>query len=216
MFFSTTPFTSHTAIEAHENAFTFIDGIPATLVYDQDRVFMVDENKGDLILTDAFKNYSRDRGFKLHFCRKADPQSKGKVENVVEYVKQSFLYNRAFVDIEVLNAEAISWLQRTANALAHAFTRKPPIAEWEMEKLLLRPYHPVVIQRAPALEYAVRKDNSFSYKGNFYSLPSGTYKWQGQQSTTGKGRFLHCTLRPPTADALPPPGVLRKRGKDYQ
>lgn len=144
--FSTIPFTSHTAIEAHENAFMFIEGIPATLVYDQDRVFMVDENKGDLILTDAFKNYSRDRGFKLHFCRKADPQSKGKVENVVKYVKQSFLYNRAFQDIETLNAEAISWLQRTANAVAHSFTRKPPIAEWKIEKLQLKPFHSVVIQ----------------------------------------------------------------------
>jgi hypothetical protein len=181
VFFSITPFTSHSAIEAHENAFIFIEGIPATLVYDQDRVFMVDENKGDLILTDAFKNYSRDRGFKLHFCRKADPQSKGKVENVVKYVKQSFLYNRAFVDIEVLNAEAMGWLQRTANAVAHGFTGKPPIAEWEIEKLLLRPYHPVIIQREPALEYAVRKDNSFSYKGNFYSLPSGTYKGRGSK-----------------------------------
>ena len=181
VFFSTAPFTSHTAIEAHENAFIFIDGIPATLVYDQDRVFMVDENKGDLILTDAFKNYSRDRGFKLHFCRKADPQSKGKVENVVKYVKQNFLYNRAFQDIEILNAEAIGWLQRTANAVAHSFTRKLPMVEWETEKLLLHPYHPVVIKQASALEYAVRKDNSFSYKGNFYSLPGGTYKGRGSK-----------------------------------
>lgn len=179
--FSKEPFTSHTAIDAHENAFVFLEGIPDTLVYDQDRVFMVDENNGDLILTDAFKNYQQHRGFRLHFCRKSDPQSKGKVENVVKYVKQNFLYNRTFIDIDLLNSEALAWLTRTANELPHSFTRKRPVAEWEIEKPFLRPFGPVVMSRPDAVEYTVRKDNSFSYKGNFYSLPAGTYKGRGSK-----------------------------------
>ena len=81
--FSKEQFTSHTAIDAHEKAFVFLEGIPDTLVYDQDRVFMVDENNGDLILTDAFKNYQQQRGFRLHFCRKSDPQSKGYVKFIL-------------------------------------------------------------------------------------------------------------------------------------
>jgi hypothetical protein len=179
--FSTEPFTSHTAIDAHEKAFVFLEGIPDTLVYDQDRVFMVDENNGDLILTDAFKSYQQQRGFRLHFCRKSDPQSKGKVENVVKYVKQNFLYNRTFVDIDLLNSEVLAWLARTANELPHSFTRKRPVAEWEIEKPFLRPVSHVVICRPNAIEYTVRKDNSFSYKGNFYSLPGGTYKGRGSK-----------------------------------
>jgi hypothetical protein len=141
---------------------------------------MVDENNGDLILTDVFKSYQQQRGFRLHFCRKADPESKGKVENVVKYVKQNFLYNRTFADIDLLNSEALAWLARTANELAHSFTRKRPVAEWELEKAYLRPFGPAVIYRPNAVEYTVRKDNSFSYKGNFYSLPAGTY--QGRDS----------------------------------
>jgi len=86
--FSETPFTSFSAIEAHEKAFAFFRGITKEIVYDQDKVFLSDENKGDLLLTRAFKDYCREHTFRLYFCRKADPESKGKVENVVKYVKQ--------------------------------------------------------------------------------------------------------------------------------
>ena len=55
------------------------------IVYDQDTLLLISENKGDLILTEAFRKYAEYRGFKLHFCRKSDPQSKGKVENVIKY-----------------------------------------------------------------------------------------------------------------------------------
>lgn len=177
--FSFQPFTSRTAIDAHEKAFEFIGGMPDTLVYDQDRVFMVDENKGDLILTDAFRNYSKHRGFKLHFCRKADPQSKGKVENVVKYTKQNFLYNRPFLDIDVLNSEALAWLYRTANELPHSFTQKRPAAEWIIERAFLQPIYTPQTPLPSTQAYTVRKDNSFSYKGNLYSLPYDTYKGRG-------------------------------------
>jgi hypothetical protein len=180
VYFSAQPFTSHTAIDAHERALSFFNGVADTLVYDQDRVFMVDENKGDLVLTAAFKNYSRDSGFKLHFCRKSDPQSKGKIENVVKYVKQNFLYNRALCSIDILNAEALSWLERTANKLPHGFTRKSPVSEWEIEKPFLQPLKNIVIpQKVELVSYTVRIDNSFSYRGNFYSLPTGIYKGRG-------------------------------------
>ena len=77
-------FTSKLAIEAHELAFAFIRGVPDEIVYDQDKVFIVSENSGDIILTELFRNYTRHQSFTLHFCRKADPESKGKVENVVK------------------------------------------------------------------------------------------------------------------------------------
>lgn len=181
VFFSQEPFTTATSIEAHEHAFAFIEGLPDTLVYDQDRLFIVDENKGDLILTEQFRAYSNQRKFKLYFCRKSDPESKGKVENVVKYVKQNFLYNRSFTDIDVLNAEALAWLVRTANELPHSTTQRRPCQEWTVEKPFLRPYTPLRLQSPTGTHYAVRKDNSFSYKGNFYSLPSGTYKGRGSQ-----------------------------------
>lgn len=171
-------FTSELAIQAHELAFEFIRGIPDEIVYDQDKVFIADENKGDIVLTDKFRAYTREKSFMLHFCRKADPQSKGKVENVVKYVKQNFLYNRTFFNIETLNDDALGWLGRTANALPHAFTQKEPQSQWIIEQPFLKPYTSIILKPV-SISYTVRKDNTISYKSNLYSLPLGTYTGRG-------------------------------------
>ena len=173
-------FTSDLAIQAHELAFSYIHGIPDEIVYDQDKVFIVSENSGDIILTDLFRRYVRGKSFTLHFCRKADPQSKGKVENVVKYVKQNFLYNRTYYNIETLNDEALGWLGRTANIMPHSFTLKIPHSEWIIEKPFLQT-HTVTAIKKEGILYTVRKDNTISWKSNLYSLPLGTYAGRGTQ-----------------------------------
>ena len=179
--FSDVPFTTETVIHAHEKAFEAIKGVPAEIVYDQDRLFIVSENLGDIIMTSGFKGYPKERGFRAWFCRKADPESKGKVENVVKYVKQNFLYNRLFRDVDTLNDEASDWLDRTANALAHGTTKKIPRYEYGIEEPFLIPWYPIIIPQADYPFYAVRKDNTISWKSNLYSLPLGTYKGPGTQ-----------------------------------
>ena len=176
VYFSHKPFTSQTVVHAHERAFEFFGGIPKTVVYDQDRTMVVDENIGDIILTSAFKKYIKSRSFKLHFCRKADPESKGKVENVIQYVKKNFLYNRPYFDTENLNKEAISWLSRTANHLPHNFTKKSPQSEFMIEKKHLNPFTSLVMETPIKKKYYVRKTNTINYKSNFYTLPMGTYQ----------------------------------------
>jgi len=52
---------AESAILAHEQAFDFMGGVPLEIVYDQDKVFITDENHGDIILTQAFKAYTRER-----------------------------------------------------------------------------------------------------------------------------------------------------------
>lgn len=178
VWFINRPFTAQLAIQAHEDAFAYFTGIPDVVVYDQDKVFLVSENGGDIILTEEFKNYTRQRSFVLHFCRKADPQSKGKVENVVKYTKQNFLYNRTYFNIDTLNDEAISWLGRTANTTHHGTTGKIPTDEKIIEQPFLKPFDPLILRPVKST-YAVRKDNTISYKGNFYSLPLGTFQGKG-------------------------------------
>lgn len=173
--FSAIPFTSRTAIDAHEEAFKFFGGIPKEVVYDQDRLFLVDENLGDLLLTQDFNNYFFEQTFRVHFCRKADPQSKGKVENVVKFVKNNFLYGRAFYDTDTLQAQVLGWLQRTGNGMPHTTIRKIPLQEWAIEKEHLSPWVSVQILPAYIMRY-VRLDNTIAYAGNFYSVPQGTFK----------------------------------------
>lgn len=180
LFFSRRPFTTSLAVYAHELAFMFYGGIPRRIVYDQDRVFLVDENLGDLILTAGFRSLVRECGFEPVFCRKGDPESKGKIENVVRYVKYNFLRGRVFTDIGTLNREAIGWLGRTGNGTMHHGTHKVPSEEFLREREHLRPYTGVP---SPPVEtmppHHVRKDNVVCYHGNFYAVPTGTYRGRG-------------------------------------
>ncbi len=175
IYFLDRPFTAKDVCTAHEKSFEYFEGIPQTIVYDQDRTIVVDENIGNIILTADFRNYTKSRSFKRHFCRKADPESKGKVENVIGYVKKNFLYNRKYIDLDTLNDQAIAWLSRTANKNIHNLTKKSPMDEFAIEKQYLSPYTPLTIKTEDMKAYMVRKTNEVNYKGNFYSLPQGTY-----------------------------------------
>lgn len=191
VFYSLKPFTSALAIYAHIKAFEYFGGIPRVIVYDQDKVFLVSENLGDLILTEEFQAFCKAMPFELFFCRKADPQSKGKVENVVKYIKQNFLYNRPFVDITILNREGIEWLGRTANGMPHAVTKQKPTDLWMIERDHLLKIPPYTFNE-PDPTYPVRKDNAVYYDGNLYSLPEGTHKGRGTEVTirTQDGKLI--------------------------
>ncbi|MCP3850049.1 MAG: IS21 family transposase [Gammaproteobacteria bacterium] len=170
------PFTTSDTITAHEKAFAFYRGVPKEILYDQDRVLMVDEHLGDLLLTAKFQRYCEQQPFTAVFCRKADPETKGKVENVVKYVKQNFLRGREYHSVDDLNTKSIAWLSRTANAKAHGSTCLVPQAEWLKEKQELLTYRPLATTSNNATYYKVRKDNTLAYRSNFYTVPTGTYK----------------------------------------
>lgn len=174
VFFRDEPFNSQIAAEAHEKSFEFFQGIPGEIIYDLDTVFIHRENMGDYILTDIFGRYMASRPFKATFCHAADPESKGKVENVVKYIKQNFLYNRIFTDIETLNLEAIAWLNRTGNMMKHNTTCRVPYTVWCEEQKYLHPWLPIF---SPVKNngHKVMKTNVIKYRGNIYSLPFGTY-----------------------------------------
>lgn len=172
---SRTPFTTALAVYAHELSFEFFGGVPRKIVYDQDKVFLLHENLGDPVLTTGFRVLVREHGFEPVFCRKSAPQSKGKIENVVKYVKYNFLRGREFTDIDRLNREVRGWLERTANGTEHHGTRRIPSKEFETEKTHLMPYKGVpTIPCEKLLLHHVRKDNVIIYRGNYYTVPTGT------------------------------------------
>ena len=182
VYFSKKPFRGESAVKSHDFAFEYFQGVPQEILYDQDSLFIHSENLGDYLLTTKFDNYCKTQSFKPVFCRKSDPQSKGKVENVVKYIKQNFIRGREFVNIDVLQQQALSWLERTANKKVHSSTKKIPQQCWEEEKKHLLPLkHKKTNNQTERKLHNVRKDNTIVYKSNYYSLPAGTYKDQGTQ-----------------------------------
>ncbi len=178
VYMSSSPFTTAKTIYAHELAFAYYGGKPRHLIYDQDRVLITDENLGDVILTKKFSAFVASEHLQVIFCRKADPQSKGKVENVVKYVKYNFLRGRRFHTAEQLQQEALSWLDRTGNGTVNGSTCRIPSEVFKEERPHLTPYTGVPAE--PAEDemkiHHVRKDNTVVYRGSFYSVPFGTYR----------------------------------------
>lgn len=184
------PFTTTTTVEAHEKGFSFFGGIPREIVYDQDRVLVKDENIGDVVFTKEFQRYKQERGFEVYLCRKKDPESKGKIEAFVKYVKQNFLKYRVFYEIELLNEQALEWLARTGNSKIHGTTKRIPAEEYEHEKPYLKPYSEPYKIEVEFRQYNVRKDNTVSYKGNFYTVPLGTFRNLGKVWVVEENGFL--------------------------
>ena len=178
--FQSTAFTSASTVMAHQLAFNYFEGQPRKIIYDQDRVLITDENLGDILLTQEFKSYCNEMDFQAIFCRKSDPESKGKVENAVKYVKQNFLRGRTYIGDDELNKSVHGWLLRTGNGKEHAGIKKVPMQEWSIERDYLLPQKatPISFSQNTMPQYKVRKDNTVSYKSNFYTLPLGTYQDQ--------------------------------------
>lgn len=176
VYFQDMPFTARMTAYAHHLAFEYFGGVPQTILYDQDAVLIVCENLGDYRMTAEMEAFSKSAGYTPIFCRPADPQSKGKVENAVGYVKNNFIKGHMFSTVENLNKEVLGWLERTGNGHRHATTRLVPDEEFIKEKPYLKPYTGHMERPAgQGRPYNVRRDNTISYKGCFYSLPLGTY-----------------------------------------
>lgn len=172
------PLTTKDTIRCHENAFIFFGGRTEELVYDQDNLIAVSENAGDLILTSEFQAYVKERKFRVHLCRKADPESKGMIENVVKYIKGNFADSRVFKDINDWNDRAIQWLERTGNYSVHNTTKKRPAEVFLLEKQHFTLVSPLLSNESTNINSITRnvgKDNTIRFESNRYSVPLGTY-----------------------------------------
>lgn len=171
------PFTTDSFVQAHIKAFSFYGGRPREIVYDQDKVLAVSENNGDIIYTAGFQNYINETKFRVFLCHGSDPESKGKVENVVKYAKHGFAEHRVFKDIDTFNEGCIRWLARTGNKEKHGTTHKRPAEVFAVEKEYLIPVSEYSFASAvnESITYPIRKDNLVLYKGNRYRVPTGTY-----------------------------------------
>lgn len=177
---SACPFTTRDVIQAHENAFEYYGGMPKEIVYDQDHLILVSENHGDLVLTQEFAKYVTKRLFKIYMCRKQDPETKGRIENVVGFVKKNFSRNRVFHNIDKLNEECQAWLFRTGNGKIHNTTKKIPAQVFSEERKHLTPVTKKIEQQeipiTGSISVSVRKNNTVYYNDNRYSVPLGTYR----------------------------------------
>lgn len=173
------PLRTSDLIRMQENAFQYFGGMTEEIVYDQDRLLAVSENAGDLILTESFTKYHETRGFKIYLCRKSDPESKGKVEQLIKFVKNNFANHRIFQDLESWQDSNLRWLKRTGNYKINHNTKKRPFEAHALEKQHLQKVNGYYIfENISSINITrmIHKDNVIRYKGNRYSVPLGTFR----------------------------------------
>ncbi len=179
------PFHTRDVLRCHENAFEYYGGRTDEIVYDQDKLMTVSENGGDIIYTDEFQAYKQQRGFSVYLCKAADPESKGKIENVVKFIKRNFAKNRVFHQIDTWNEQCLAWLERKGNYQVHHTIKKRPVEVFALEKPHLRKVSSLLSYESnlrTSITRTVHKDNIIKYKSNRYSVPIGTYKPQGDNT----------------------------------
>lgn len=175
-YFKDKPFTSGELVQSLYGCFNYMGGKPRELVFDQDSIVSVDENYGDIMFTYEFEQFKQAEKIDVYLCRKADPESKGKVESVVKFIKINFLPNRFYMGSDLLNQSFEAWLERTGNAKIHGTTKKVPAKVFLLEQEHLRPV--LLTNRSvceESITRSVRKDNTVLYLSNYYSVPQGTF-----------------------------------------
>jgi len=132
------PFTTLDLINHLLDCFCYLGGIPEELVIDQDKVMVVSENRGDIIYTKDFKQFIEEMDLRMYVCRKSDPESKGKIENLIKFIKRNFLRIRDFENIEEAQERLFKWLNRRANGKISLATRRIPREMFTEEKAYLK------------------------------------------------------------------------------
>lgn len=174
VYFQTRPFTTETAIKAHEYAFRYFGGRTRTIMYDQDKVFVVSENFGNVIFVPEFEEYVKETGYSIVLCRPRDPQTKGKVESMVGTVKYSFLEGRTYTGIDSLNSAALAWCDDVLNNRIHEATKKIPreLFKEEISELIKVPYKATAFNNIRQVQY----DFSVEYRCCSYYIPQELVK----------------------------------------
>ena len=167
------PVDTQMLVEFHQQAFQALGGIPHQIVYDQTKLAVIAEQYGEVDFNEAFYGYASWCGFQPYICRKSDPQTKGKIEAVIRYLKRGFLPGRSFDSLSDLQEQWQTWLGEVADVKEHETTGRRPVDLWGEEQPYLQPIGQQSFLSQPA--YRVQQtsaDGFVKVLGNRYSVPS--------------------------------------------
>lgn len=140
--------------EGHMSFFDRLGGVPQKIVYDNPKTVVIErdpsvqkKHRFHPALWELVGHY----GFVPHLCQPYRPQTKGKVERMVRYVRENFFLPTVTrlnamhqsLSLSLLNAELGRWLTEVANVRQHRHTRARPVDRLLEESPKLLPLPPV-------------------------------------------------------------------------
>jgi transposase len=186
-----------TMIRCLMEAFEYFGGLPKAALTDRMKsVLLVMEGKIPR-WNPLFADFMASIGVAPRVCKAFTPQTKGKIERSVGFVKQSFWAGVTFSDVDDLNRQAHAWCERI-NGRVHRTTHERPKDRREQEPLSPLPAA-FAWERFATEERKVGWDGYLSYDGVLYGLPSsppvaGTVvqvrEWHGLLKVWHAGQLL--------------------------
>jgi transposase len=205
----------HTA-EAQQRAFNWFGGASREVLIDNQKVAVVDhlvkEGKTErLIFNEAWLDFLSHYGSTGKACKPNRPETKGKVENGVGYVKKNFflMYQEAG-SWQHYNQLAEQWLNEVADPRVHGTTGRVVSEMFAEEKDHLLPLPPIPFDTSYAEERIVAWDAFIEVRGNRYAVPDDLC---GERVGVRIG--LDGTLRVFFADKLVATHIIRPRSQGW-
>jgi transposase len=138
---------SESFLACHARAFAYFGGMPREVLYDNAKVVALEHSRTVVTFNEALLDFAGRFAFRPRLCRPARPQTKGKVERMIGYVKDAGLVGRTFLDLPDMNAQLLTWLESEANVREHATTGERPVDRLALEGLTpyaaAKPWRPV-------------------------------------------------------------------------
>ena len=151
-------------------ALEYVGGVPREIVFDNAKTVVSERVGGVVRYNEHLLRLAVSYGFSPKACWIDDPESKGKVESSIKYVKRDFYYACSYTGLGDLNIQARQWCDEVANSKIHSTTGEVPFERLAEEQHYLQP----LAIREPLFVIEVRKATKtqlISVDGNKYSVP---------------------------------------------
>jgi transposase len=165
--------TTEAVIEGLDAAWRFFGGVPRRVILDNAKAMVVAAHNTAPRLQESFAEYAQARGFFADPARVRKPRDKARVENTVQYTRESCFAGETIVDLEHSREVAEHWCREVAGLRVHGTTRKVPREVFESEELahmLAAPTEPFDVPRWS--EAKVHPDHHIQVSRALYSVPT--------------------------------------------
>lgn len=174
----TTDISTENVIRMHMNAFSFYGGFTDTILYDNMKQIVIDRKikASESAFNQKFVDFAEYYGIVIRLCYPYRPETKGKIENTIKYLRYNFFNGRTFSNLNDINVQCTEWL-RKVNAQVHGTTHEIPLERWKQEALNPMSAVPAYMTRKEEIR-KISRDCYVSYRGNRYSVP---WKYAGRE-----------------------------------
>lgn len=157
----------------HVAAFDHFGGVPQEILYDNMKTaFVYNAAEGHFQPNRELLKLAVHYGFTPRRCRVRRPQTKGKVERFIRYIRSSLLPRIPDLSapLDELDMQALAWLETVNDKVLREFgeTRRE---RFEKEAPQLRALPATPFDAREVHELVVHRDGTIVFEGNRYSVP---------------------------------------------